>query len=137
MQISSRFTMALHLLACTDTFPQQTITSAFLARSIGTHPVVIRNLLLRLKKARLLEIRRGTGGIRLLKPLDKITFLDVYQAVEPARQALFRFHPRPNPRCPVGKEIHALLDGKLRHFQHTLQQQLKQQTLQDWLHPAS
>lgn len=42
MQISSRFTMAIHMFACIDTFSDQKMTSDFMAGSIGTNPVIIR-----------------------------------------------------------------------------------------------
>ena len=44
MQISSRFTMAIHMFACIDTFSDQKMTSDFMAASIGTNPVIIRKL---------------------------------------------------------------------------------------------
>ena len=42
MQISSRFTMAIHMFACIDTFSDQKMTSDFMAASIGTNPVIVR-----------------------------------------------------------------------------------------------
>ena len=46
MQISSRFTVALHIFTCIDVFKnEQKVTSDFLAGSIGTNPVIIRRLL--------------------------------------------------------------------------------------------
>ena len=45
MQISSRFTMAIHMFACIDAFSDQKMTSDFMAASIGTNPVIIRKLL--------------------------------------------------------------------------------------------
>lgn len=49
---------------------------------IGTNPVIIRKLLQQLKAAGLVEVSRGTGGVTITKPLEEITFLDVYRAVE-------------------------------------------------------
>ena len=50
MQISSRFTVALHIFTCVDTFKgEYKITSDFLASSINTNPVIIRNILTKLK----------------------------------------------------------------------------------------
>ena len=40
MQISSRFTMAIHMFACIDTFSDQKMTSDFMAASIGANPVI-------------------------------------------------------------------------------------------------
>ena len=44
MQISSRFTIAVHILTCIDYFADEyTITSDFLAGSVGVNPVIIRH----------------------------------------------------------------------------------------------
>ena len=109
MQISSRFTIAVHVLVCIETFKkEQKVTSDFLASSVKVNPVVIRRLLLQLKKAGLVKVARGTGGTDIEKPLDKITLLDIYQAVECVEDGrLFHFHENPNPLCPVGKNIHS------------------------------
>ena len=45
MQISSRFTVALHIFTCVDVFKDQyKVTSDFLAGSINTNPVIIRKI---------------------------------------------------------------------------------------------
>ena len=49
MQISSRFTMAVHTLLCIDYFGKtEKVTSDFIAASVGTNPVIIRKLLIQL-----------------------------------------------------------------------------------------
>ena len=94
MQISSRFTVALHIFTCVDTFKDEhKVTSDFLAASINTNPVIIRKILTQLKNAGLINVIRGTGGIELTRDLKDITFYDVYQAIEPLEDGnLFRFH---------------------------------------------
>ena len=133
MQISSRFTVALHIFACVDTFKgEYKITSDFLASSINTNPVIIRNILTKLKNAGLITVARGTGGITLTRPLSDISFYDVYQAIEPVENGeLFHFHEAPNPNCPVGKNIHGLLDGKLKSIQSAMENEMKKYTLSD------
>lgn len=133
MQISSRFTVALHIFACVDTFQDTCkVTSDFLAGSINTNPVIIRKILTQLKNAGLITVARGTGGIAPTRPLSDITFYDVYQAIEPVENGdLFHFHESPNPQCPVGGNIHALLDGKLRAIQEAMESQMRKYTLAD------
>lgn len=132
MQISSRFTMAIHMFACIDTFTDRKMTSDFMAASIGTNPVIVRKLLQQLKAAGLIEVSRGTGGVAVTKPLDEITFLDVYKAVEctPDEQ-LFHFHENPNQKCPVGKNIHHVLDDRLNQVQKAMEDKLATMTLAD------
>lgn len=133
MQISSRFTIGLHILTAIDTFQNDyKVTSEFLAGSIQTNPVVVRRILGQLKKAGLIESSQGVAGITIPKPLDQITFYDVYTAVEPVEEGdLFRFHDSPNPDCPVGRNIHRLLDGKLREIQNAMEEKMRRYTLED------
>ena len=133
MQISSRFTIALHIFTCVETFKNDyKITSDFLAGSINTNPVIIRKILTQLKNAGLITVARGTGGISPTRPLKEISFYEVYQAIEPVENGdLFNFHSSPNPQCPVGKNIHALLDDKLKTIQLAMENEMKKYTLDD------
>ena len=46
MQISSRFTLAVHIFACVDTFKDDyKVTSDFIAGSTNVNPVIIRKIL--------------------------------------------------------------------------------------------
>lgn len=124
--------MAIHMFACIDTFKDQKMTSNFMAGSIGTNPVIIRKLLQQLKAAGLVEVSRGTGGVMITRPLSEITFLDVYRAVEcTPNENLFHFHENPNPQCPVGRNIHRVLDGRLQEVQQAMEQKLSEMTLAD------
>lgn len=133
MQISSRFTLAVHIFTCIDTFQKEyKITSDFLAGSTNVNPVIIRKILLQLKAAGLVNVARGSGGASIAKPLCDITFLDIYNAVECIEDGeLFHFHENPNPQCPVGKNIHLILDDKLRRVQAALERELASITLED------
>ena len=133
MQISSRFTVALHIFTCVETFKDEhKVTSDFLAESIGTNPVIIRKILTQLQGAGLITVARGTGGILPTRELSEISFYDVYQAIEPVEGGeLFRFHENPSPQCPVGRNIHALLDDKLKDIQTAMENEMKQYTIAD------
>ena len=108
MQISSRFTIALHIFACVDTFKEEyKVTSDFLAASINTNPVIVRKILSQLKNAGLINVARGTGGITFTRPPADITFLDVYEAIEPVE------------------------DGKLLAIQSAMETEMKKYTIAD------
>lgn len=125
MQISSKFTMAIHLFACIDFFSETKLTSDFLAASIGTNPVVVRKLLQQLKQAGLLEVSRGTGGISLKKAFSEISLLDVYNAVEEnSSKDLFKIHENPNSNCPVGRNIQTALKRPLEQAQKAMEAEL-------------
>lgn len=133
MQISSRFTLAIHIFACIDTFASEyKVTSDFLAGSTNVNPVIIRKILGQLKGAGLIEVARGTGGTTVTKPLEEITFLDIYNAVECVENGeLFHFHENPSTNCPVGRNIHYILDDKLYRVQSALEKELASITLAD------
>lgn len=133
MQISSRFTLAIHIIACIETFKNEyKVTSDFLADSTNVNPVIVRKILGQLKSAGIVEVARGSGGASLSKPLDKITFLDIYKAVECVENGeLFHFHEKPNPKCPVGRNIHTVLDNRLDKVQRAMENELKKITLAD------
>lgn len=133
MQISSRFTLAIHIFACIDTFGNEyKVTSDFLAGSTNVNPVIIRKILGQLKRAGLIEVARGTGGATVTRPLNEITFLDVYYAVECVEHGeLFHFHENPSTNCPVGRNIHHILDDKILRVQNALEKELASITLAD------
>lgn len=134
MQVSTKFTIAIHILVATEYFNNQKmkVTSDFLSMSIGSNPVIIRNLMLNLKEKHLIEIKRGPGGISLLKPLNEITYLDVYKAVETkSTDELFKFHEHPNIECPVGRNIHQALEDSLDEIQQAFEKELSLHKVED------
>ena len=133
MQIASRFTIAVHIVTCIAYFQNKaSVTSNFLAESVGVNPVIIRNVMARLKEAGLIEISQGKSGITLPRPLDGITLYDVYKAVDSVDEAgLFHVHENPNPDCPVGRSIHHALGVRLRMVQDAMETELRRYTLAD------
>lgn len=133
MQISSRFTLAVHIFACIDVFKDDyKVTSDFLAGSTNVNPVIVRKILGQLKAAGLVDVARGSGGASIAKPLNEISFLDIYNAVECIEDGeLFHFHENPSTDCPVGKNIHAILDDKLMRVQKAMESELSSITLED------
>lgn len=135
MQISSRFTMAVHIFSCINTFEgEYKITSDFLAGSVNVNPVIIRKLLSQLKGAGLVNVQRGSGGASIARPPEEITLLDIYNAVECVDNGeLFHFHENSSEECPVGRNIHRILDDKLQRVQKAMENELKEITLADVL----
>lgn len=133
MQISSRFTIALHIFTFIEAAGKtHKVTSELLSKSINVNPVIIRNILSQLKKHNLVSVARGSGGATINKPLNEISFLDVFNAVECIEdETLFHFHENPNVNCPIGKNIHNVLDDKLKRVQDVMQKELASITLED------
>lgn len=77
-------------------------------------------------------MQRGSGGASVAKPLEGITFFDVYRAVECIEKGeLFHFHENPSAQCPVGRNIHHILDDKLQRIQDAMEQEMKKITIAD------
>ena len=132
MQISSRFTIAVHTLLAIDTFGNEyKATSEFIASSVNVNPVIIRRTLQSLKAAGLVEVKAGTGGASIPKDLKDITLFDIYRAMDCLEDGLFHFHENPNPACPVGRNIHAVLDGYLFNAQKAMEDELRKTSLAD------
>ena len=131
MQITSKFTVAVHILACIDIFDgQMRVTSDFLSGSTGVNAVIVRGVLGQLRNAGIVETRQGSGGAHLAKALDEITLYDIYKAVDCVDdEGLFHFHENPNADCPVGRNIHKAMDGRLEAAQAALENELKSTTL--------
>lgn len=132
MKIASRFTVAVHTLLVIHTFgKEQKTTSDFIAASVQVNPVIIRRTLLSLKAAGMIEVKAGSGGATIVSDLKDITLYDVYRAVDSVEGDIFHFHENPNPACPVGKNIHAVLDTHLADAQAAMENELKKVTLFD------
>ena len=134
MKISVRFTAAVHTLLCIRYFEKDMrVTSDFISASTGVNAVIIRKILLQLQKAGLVETAAGIGGSNLAQAADKITLLDVYNAINEGEEErdIFNFHPNPNPKCPVGSKIHLVLDAKLDDAQKAMKDSLSKTTIAD------
>lgn len=133
MQITSKFTIAVHIITAIDYFKDsEKVTSTFLAGSVGANPVIVRNVMGNLKEAGIIDISQGKSGIALAKELDEITFFDIYKAVDcVGDEGLFHFHENPNTDCPVGRNIHKAMDEQLLSIQEAMEVQMKNITLAD------
>ncbi|MCD9024718.1 Rrf2 family transcriptional regulator [Cohnella silvisoli] len=132
MKISSRFSIAVHILSLLAITPSAHCTSEWIAGSVGTNPVIIRRVLGQLKKAGLVTVRAGSGGSFLAKGLDEIHLLEVYRAVDVVEEGrLFHIHEQPNPECSVGANIQAVLEILLARAQDAMEKILSDITMDE------
>ena len=121
--------MAVHVLAVLAYKEGDRVTSALLAHSVNTNPVIIRRLLLALQRARLVETGKGAGsGSRLSRSPGRINLAEVYRAVE-ASEAFGKPSRKPNAACPVGHCIRETLENIFASAQSALEQDLEKTTL--------
>ncbi|ADV65956.1 Rrf2 family transcriptional regulator [Deinococcus maricopensis] len=128
--MNSQYAVAVHVLALISMHPDHARTSEAIAGSVGTNPVVVRNIIGLLRRAGLLRTQRGVAGAVLTRTPDAVTLLDVYRAVNPPEH-LFRLHEQPNPQCPVGSHIQDTLEVVFGTAQRALEERLGQVTLVD------
>jgi Rrf2 family protein len=126
---NSRLAVGVHVLTLLEHMGGGPLASDYIASSVNTNPVVVRRILSMLARAALVTSTTGPGGgTRLARPVDEVTLLDVYHAVE--QGDVFGAHPsQPNPKCPVGRHIQAALDQHLDRATRALHQSLAQVTI--------
>ncbi|MFE4714248.1 Rrf2 family transcriptional regulator [Bacillus sp. FJAT-27264] len=128
-QISSRFSMAVHILSMIALDPLYS-TGDRIARSINSNPVVIRRIMAQLKKAGYIETKPGVAGASLQVTPESLTLLDIFRAVESLEgNQLFNFHKDPDPNCSVGMNIESVLVPQLSHAQTAMEHELASVTL--------
>jgi DNA-binding IscR family transcriptional regulator len=129
--IATRFAVSLHILTLVARGPTEQSTSARLAWSIGTNPVVVRRLSGLLARAGLITVQRGPGGASLSRPASAISLRDVWRAIHPEREKVLRVHARTNAACPVGQRLPATLRARFEAAEAALLGDLASSTLAD------
>jgi Rrf2 family protein len=129
--MNSRFAVATHILTLVAEGQGQPVTSEYIAASVNTNPSFVRRLLSQLTRAGLTTSQLGAGGGALLaKPAGGITLRDVYRAVD--EDGIFGLHQeQPNPACPVGRNIQAMLQTRFDAATRALEAELDHTTIAD------
>ncbi|WP_169083385.1 Rrf2 family transcriptional regulator [Paenibacillus sp. PL91] len=127
---SNRFAVAVHILTLLETNKEARLTSDYMAGSVNTNPVVIRRIIGLLNKAGLVTTSAGVAGAVLTRPASEITLFDIYNAVHNNGQdELFAIHEKPNPACPVGRNIQSSLEAAFNEAQQAMENKLANITL--------
>ena len=127
MHISTKCSVAIHCLIFIFEYGDtQKVTSDLLALSTGVNPVTIRKIISSLKKDGIISVKFGTGGTTLNCLPDEITLYRICKAIEPNfASKLIGLHPLPSPLCPIGKNIHNVLDCSYHKIGNDLCESLK------------
>ena len=133
MHLSTKYSIAVHCLIFIYEYGKdKKVTSELLALSTGSNPVTIRNIISSLKKEGIISVKFGTGGAAINCPLKEISLYRIYSAVEPDfLSKLIGVRPAPSPFCPVGRNIHKVLDASYEKIRGDLCRSLQSVTLND------
>ena len=139
MAANSKFAVATHVMSVLGYFSRNPnpkymrndglLSSDTVAKSVNTNPVVVRRILSQLAKAKLVSSQLGKqGGVKLSRPVDEISLLDIYLAV--GESPFFSQNPNdPSPICPVSCKIKALIQPVFDQLTDSVKAQLSTTTL--------
>ncbi|HWE46503.1 MAG TPA: Rrf2 family transcriptional regulator [Caulobacteraceae bacterium] len=136
MSDSQRFPVAVHALVYLAhkgaTSPEGAVSSAALAASVPTNPVVVRRVTAMLAKAGLIETRAGAGGgAWLAKPPAAISLDRVLKAVNGC--AHLGCPPPGAEGCPVSRSIPRAVSTALKAAEIAAAERLSKITVADLL----
>lgn len=136
MSDSQKFPVAAHALAYMAhkdaTGPERAVSSAELAASMPTNPVVVRRITAMLARAGLIETRAGAGGGAWLKRDPATIRLDtVLRAVGGC--AHLGVTPPGAKGCPVGEKIPDAIRAVIIEADKAAAERLGQMTVSDLL----
>jgi Rrf2 family protein len=129
MGLSSRSAVAIHALTMLARWDDRSLTSAEIADSLASNPVLVRRILGSLRDAGLVWSTEGRGGgWTLARRPREITLYDAYTAVE-AGPVLSRHPHPPSDACEVGRHMQAVLEREFRDAEQAMEERLGRTTI--------
>ena len=123
--ISGKFAITTHILTLLAKFPEEYMASEYIAGSLNIHPVLVRKEIANLRKHNLVESKEGkNGGTKLSKSPSDITLEEVFRITFDKASLGFSKN-KPNPECPVGKDINSNLNSLYEGLNQAVSDQLK------------
>lgn len=109
--VPGKFAITLHIVTLLSRFPEEYLTSDYIAGSMNINPVLVRKEIANLRKHHMVECREGkNGGTRLARPATEITLEHIF-IITFKSLTLGYSKNDPNPECPVGKNINVRLEA--------------------------
>ncbi|MBP4138244.1 Rrf2 family transcriptional regulator [Flavobacterium geliluteum] len=130
--ISGKFAITIHILTLLTKFPNDFLSSEFIAGSINLNPVLVRKEIANLKSHRLVESKEGkNGGTKLTVDPSSITLKAIFEMTFETINLGYAKNT-PNPECPVGKKINQNLSNLYTNINRKISLQLEDITLEDF-----
>lgn len=136
MAANSQFAIAVHILTILAGREGLRVKSGEIAKSVNTNPVVIRRVIGELHAAGLVVSHVGaSGGNELARCPDKIRLSEIYQAVSTG-EAFLVPEKKASRKCPIGRNMAAILCDLQKEVNHSIGVQLGRHTLQEVMERA-
>ena len=127
--ISGKFAITVHILTLMTKYPEEYLSSEFIAGSMNINPVLVRKEIANLKKHNIVESREGKfGGTRLAKSAAEITLEDIFNLTFDCVSLGYAKND-PNQECLIGKKINQNLEGLYKDVNERICCHLKDITL--------
>ncbi|MDR2338986.1 MAG: Rrf2 family transcriptional regulator [Deltaproteobacteria bacterium] len=133
--MSVRVSLAVHILLVTQFYSDTLrVTGKLLTGSTGCNPVIVRTIVLALKKAGMLTVKRGSsGGSELARDPWDISLWDIVEAVDPEaiKDIASGVHVGSSQVCPVGRHIQDVLREPYRRIAGVIEGEMRTISLAD------
>ena len=131
------FAICIHILALLSHDQENWMSSSKIASSININPVLVRKELLKLKEAKIIEVKEGkNGGSKIAKSPDGIKLSEIFEIT--SKDHLFSFAKNePNQDCPVGKSINIWLEKLYFDIDESVIKLLDNKTLTEFIQQIS
>lgn len=129
MAYSTKLSDSLHLLVFVATERDRDLSSTAIAKSLAANPSSVRQLMGRLRRARLITSVTGHARPELARPDRDISMLDVYRAVEGDRP-LLHLDTHTNPECGVGVNVQHVIGERFDDVQRAAERAMSSVTLE-------
>lgn len=130
--ISGKFAITIHILTLLTKYPNDYLSSEYIAGSINLNPVLVRKEIANLKANHIVESKEGkNGGTKLSVDPSKITLKEIFEMTFETINLGYAKN-QPNPDCPVGKKINENLGSLYADMNQKVSLQLEGISLEDF-----
>jgi DNA-binding IscR family transcriptional regulator len=130
--ISGKFAITIHILTLLTKFPNDFLSSEYIAGSMNLNAVLVRKEIANLKAHHIVESKEGkNGGTKLSVDPSKITLKEVFEMTFETI-GLGYAKNQPNPDCPVGKKVNQNLAALYAEMNQKVSLQLEGISLEDF-----
>lgn len=130
---NTRFATIIHILTILAKYPDQWMSSEWIAESININPVIVRKELAVLHKKGWVQSKKGKeGGTMLQVSSCEISMADIFNAVKNSN-VLGKKNSCTNTKCPIGKEINTELEKLFDQTDEIVVNHLKNKSLKNFI----